>query len=141
MGALVAKYRKPMSQETLAELVSEKAGRTVRQGLISELEKGSRWGKNLDLIGSIADVLHIPPREVQQAMGLPWADDDPGEKPRSFAEIIAQDASLSKTAKEHLLDQYEMLQMVTMHQRRGEPGPHQNDDDSHGGRGRARKRA
>lgn len=141
MGALVTKYREPMSQSVLAELLSTKTGRTIRQGLISELERGQRWSKNVDLIGPLAEVLHIPPREVQQTMGLPWGEDDPEERPRSFAEIVAQDATLSRAAKEHLLNQYELLQMATLHERRGDPILHQDAEDSHTDDRHARKRA
>lgn len=117
LGSLIAKHRGPMSQGTLAELVSEKSGQRVQQYLVSEHERGNRWSKHMELIGVYADVLGIPMDEVYAAMNLPH--EEPSAAPRGFAETVAQDRSLSKAAKTHLLNQYELLQMATMHERSG----------------------
>lgn len=126
LGALIAAYRGPMSQETLADLVSAKAGTTVKQSTVSEHERGNRWSKQLDLISVYAEVLDIPAREIHEALGLPLEDDISNPQPPTFPQIIARDETLSKAAKEHLLNQYELLQMATMHQRSGKPVLHQD---------------
>jgi len=119
LGSLIRQYRGSMSQTVLAELVSEKVGRRIRQNVVSDHEHGRRWAdENMDLIGAYAEVLDIPPQEIHDAMRLPMVAAGPA--PRDFAEIVAQDRTLSKTAKEHLLAQYELLQMATEHERRGE---------------------
>lgn len=129
LGALIRKYRKPdgraiMTQETLAELVSEKAGRKVLQAQVSAHELGNRWRDDIDLIGIYGEILGIPEEEIREAIRLPLSEPEP--RPKGFAEIVAADKTLSKAAKEHLLNQYELLQMATMHQRRGEPILHQD---------------
>lgn len=136
LGALILRYRGPMSQGTLADLVSEKSGQTIKQYLVSEHERGNRWSKHMDLIGAYAAVLSIPRDELYAAMGLPHIEPT-GPAPRGFAEIVAQDKSLSKAAKEHLLNQYELLQMATMHERQGQPVLHEDRDRQQ----RRRKRA
>lgn len=115
-----------MSQGTLAELVTERAGRKVTQGLVSELERGNRWGSNIDIIGAFAAALDIPAAEVQEIIGLPVPPDDGKPAPRTFAEIVSQDSTLSKAAKSHLLNQYELLQMATQHERSGDPVLHED---------------
>lgn len=134
MGALIARYRGPMSQTTLAELISERSGRQVTQTKVSEHENGRRWNNDHDLIGVYADVLGIPLDEVYEAMDLPHVEPQPA--PRGFAETVAQDKTLSKAAKEHLLNQYELLQMATQHERSGKPVLHQDRTEA-----RARKHA
>lgn len=129
VGALIRKYREPggkrlMTQGVLAELVSEKAGRKVSQAQVSAHELGNRWRDDIDLIGVYGEVLGIPETELYEALGLPVAQ--PEARPKGFAEIVEADNTLSKAAKEHLLNQYELLQMATMHQRRGEPILHQD---------------
>lgn len=126
LGALIATYRGPMSQEALAELVSAKSGTTVKQSMVSEHERGNRWSKQLELISVYAEVLDIPPREIHEALGLPLEDDVSNPQPPTFPQIIARDETLSKAAKEHLLNQYELLQMATMHQRSGDPVLHED---------------
>ena len=119
LGALIRRYRGSMSQTVLAELVSDKVGRTVRQNVVSDHEHGRRWADdNMELIGVYADVLNIPAQEIHDAMRLPMVEAGPA--PRDFAEIVAQDRTLSKAAKEHLLAQYELLQLATEHERRGD---------------------
>lgn len=126
LGALIAKYRGPMmSQTTLAELVTERGGQTVKQALVSEHERGNRWGNHMELIGVYADVLSIPMDEVYEAMGLPHVG--PSPTPRGFAELVAQDRTLSKAAKTHLLNQYELLQMATQHERANRQHVSQDD--------------
>lgn len=134
LGALIRKYRGPMSQTTLAELVSVRAGRRVTQSRLSDHERGQRWGGDLDLLASYADVLGIPVEEMHEAVGLPKVDDD-RPRPKTFAEIVAQDKTLSKAAREHLLNQYELLQMATQHERAGQPVLH--DDQARARRKRA----
>lgn len=130
LGALIARYRGPLTQETLAEMVSEKAGITIKQATVSEHERGNRWGKQLDLVGIYADVLHIPPREIHEALGLPLDPDADHPRPPTFPELVARDETLSKAARDHLLNQYELLQMATMHQRSGDPVLHEDKAQS-----------
>ena len=127
LGALIRQYRGSMSQSVLAELVSEKAGKTIRQGMVSDHENGRRWEGNFELIKSYREVLGIPVEKIHEVLDLPVVDHGPA--PKSFPEIVAQDPTLSKAAKEHLLNQYELLQMATMHQRSGRPILHQDQDD------------
>lgn len=126
LGALIADYRGPMSQALLAELVSQESGQKMTQNVVSELERGNRWGKNIDLIGVFARVLRIPTAEVQEIIGLPVPADDGAQAPLTFAEIVSQDTTLSKAAKNHLLNQYELLQMATQHERSGDPVLHED---------------
>lgn len=119
LGDLLAEYRGPLSQATVAELASDLAERKITQGLVSELERGNRWGQNLDLIGVFAQALAIPIEEIHKIANLPVPPDDGEPRPRTFPEVVAQDPTLSKAAKEHLLNQYELLQMATMHERAG----------------------
>ena len=126
LGALIAEKRGPMRQATLAELVSEESGEHITQGTISDLERGNRWGRNLGLIGAFARVLRIPAAEVQEIIGLPVPPNDGERAPMTFAQIVSQDTTLSKAAKSHLLNQYELLQMATQHERSGDPVLHED---------------
>jgi hypothetical protein len=127
LGALIKEYRGSMSQSTLAELLSDKTGRSIRQGTVSDHENGRRWEGNFELIKSYREVLNIPVEKIHEVLDLPVVDHGPA--PKTFPEIVAQDATLSKAAKEHLLNQYELLQMATMHQRSGRPVLHQDQED------------
>lgn len=140
VGALVAERRGVMSQTTLAQLISEKAGRKVSQALVSELERGNRWGQHLDLMGPIAEVLRISAADWQEAMGLPMPPEDGGQRTSTFAEIVAKDETLSKVARNHLLNQYELLQLATERERAGKPVLHEDHTDS-AARPRGRKGA
>lgn len=135
LGALIRKYREAggMTQGALANAVSEKAGRKVGQANVSAHELGQRWESRgtgpggIDLLAAYIEVLGIPEDEWRDALGL--AVEEPDPRPKGFAEIVQSDKSLSKAAKEHLLNQYELLQMATMHQRRGEPVLRQDKTD------------
>ena len=125
LGLLIRERRGPhMSQQTLAQLVTDKAGRKVTQNLLSELERGNRWGGNVDLIGKFAEVLDIPWQEVSEIIGYTPPPDDGAPRQRTFAEIVSHDRTLSKAARNHLLNQYELLQMATQHERSGQPVLH-----------------
>jgi hypothetical protein len=125
LGTLIRKYRGDMPQVVLAELVSEASGRKVRQNHVSDHEHGRRWAADFDLMHAYAEVLHIPVRELHDAVGIPKEDEEE-PRPRTFAEIVSQDETLSKVAKNHLLNQYELLQMATEHERAGKPVLHED---------------
>lgn len=111
LGALVKKYRGPMTQTAVAELLSRHLGEPVRQGIVSDHEKGNRWSDEKWQRAYI-DVLHIPEDEMIAALGYTM----PGiERPKTFREIVEADPSLSKAAKEHLINQYGLLQLASRH--------------------------
>jgi transcriptional regulator with XRE-family HTH domain len=135
LGALIRKYRKAagLTQDELAVLMSERTGLEVPQPQISAHELGNRWESRggslggMELLSTYIEVLSIPEREWHEAMGMPMPEEPESEsRPKGFAEMVQADQTLSKAAKEHLLNQYELLQMATMHQRRGEPVLHQD---------------
>lgn len=136
LGALIKRYRGPMSQETLANLVSDRSGEKVAQWRVSAHENGERWKNSVHLIKYYGEALGIPVRELYEAIDLPLIEDGP--KPKTFAEIVAGDKTLSKAAKEHLLNQYELLQMASDYERAGKPVLHRERDEDHAPR---RKRA
>lgn len=117
LGELIEKYRGTMSQATVAQLLSDRLGRTVSQATVSAHENGQRWGDNPELIGAYAAVLGIPTVVMQRTIGLP-APDDNGNPPlmtTTLREIVEADPTLSDAAKEHLVKQYGLLQAASAH--------------------------
>jgi hypothetical protein len=109
LGALVRKYRAASSQEAVAEMLSRHLGEKVRQNMVSLHEKGERWHDPKWRHAYIA-VLGIPQDEMVQAEGYSL----PGrEGPKTFREIVLSDPTLSKAAKEHLVNQYGLLQLAS----------------------------
>lgn len=115
LGELIVKYRGTMTQTTVAQLLSDYLGRSIKQTSVSAHENGQRWGDNPDLIGAYAAVLNIPIEVMQRTIGLP-AVDDQAEAP-TFATIVSSDPTLSVAAKEHLISQYGLLQSASAHER------------------------
>lgn len=119
LGMLVRKYRKEagMTQAMLAAAMTDQTKYKLSQPEVSEHERGSRW--EIGLLSAYVRVLGIPDNEWRAALDMPIAE--PEARPKGFAEIVAQDRSLSKAARDHLLNQYELLQMATQHERGGHP--------------------
>lgn len=117
LGELVRKYRGGMSQTTVADLVSREleGDQTVTQGQVSDHESGRRWSGNPDLPGAYGRALNIPQDELYTALGLP--PPSAATKALTFAEIVERDPTLSKAAKDHLLNQYGLLQAASAHER------------------------
>lgn len=113
LGGLVKTYRerRGLSQATVAELVSRETETVVNQNIISELERGRRWAKRPELPVAFARVLGIPRAEVQEAMGL--GSDEMPSRPPTFAEVVETDDTLSRAAKDHLINQYGLLQLAS----------------------------
>lgn len=118
LGALVRKYRGTLTQAAVAELVSHEIGERVTQGMVSDHENGRRWRNNSDLPGAYARALRIPQAEVIAALGFSSSEDEP---PQTFAQIVRNDPTLSRAAKEHLLNQYHLLQLASAQERAGHP--------------------
>ena len=120
LGGLVKKYRdlRGLSQATVAELLSRELDESVAQNIVSENEKGRRWSRK-GLPAAYRRILGIPVAEMQAAMGLP---DEGDQVAPTFAEIVESDPTLSRAAKDHLINQYGLLQLAsqaTMKQTKG----------------------
>lgn len=117
-GELVSKYREltGMTQEAIAYALSDVLNRPIRQGQVSDHLKGLRW-RDPDLPGAYVKVLGIPAAEMAAAMGYPV---DRAPKKWTIKDVVKADPTLSAAAKRHLLNQYELLQMATQHERAGE---------------------
>lgn len=119
LGALIEEYRGAMTQGTVAQLLSDYLGRNISQNTVSAHINGQRWGDNPDLIGAYAAVLNIPVAVMHRTIGLPLSDDpgSPPPPPPTFKSIVEADPSLSAAAKEHLVNQYGLLQAASAHER------------------------
>jgi len=122
LGALIKRYRDRagLTQAAVAELLSRELGETVRQTWISELESGRRWAKTeVELYGAFVRVLKIPQGEFQAVV---FGSPDPGAPaPRTWREVIEDDPTLSDAAKEHLINQYGLLQLASAQERATRP--------------------
>ena len=124
LGALIRKYREDagLKQAPVAELLSREIGRPIHQSFLSELERGRRWSAiESDIYGAFVRVLNIPEDQmVETAMHISRAGSD---LPKSWREVIEEDPSLSTAAKEHLINQYGLLQAASAHERNTRPAP------------------
>lgn len=113
LGGLVKRYRemRGFSQAAVAEMLTRETGETVNQNIVSENERGRRWTKRPGFPAAYARALGIPRQEIQAAMGLP--DEGRTEHVPTFAEIVQADETLSRAAKEHLINQYGLLQLAS----------------------------
>ena len=129
VGALIKRYREAsgLLQASVAELLSAEVGRHIHQSLVSKNEKGQGWQKRgdgvdaPDLMRAYCAVLSIPQDEMIEALGFHVAQEDRDHSPPSIADVIQADPSLSKAAKEHLVNQYRLLQLASREERRGRP--------------------
>lgn len=127
LGRLVQKYRKMRGLDTqaaLAHLISQELGHDVNQSKVSDNENGKAWADKTVGVGGLINayrrVLNIPIPELNAAIyGVELEDPPP---PRDFAEMVEADPSLSKAAKEHLVNQYGLLQLASK-QERGKGNP------------------
>lgn len=118
LAELVGRYRRRahLTQEAVAARLSDVLGRRVQQSQVSDNEKGARWS-DPDLPGAYVRALDIPADEMMAATGYP--KQPKGPRPATLADIVKNDPSLSSAAKKHLLQQYELLQMASAHERSG----------------------
>lgn len=118
VGQLVRRYREErgMVQAEVAAQVAPRLGRNFTQGMVSKLEAGAGWSDNPELLGVFTDILAIPQDEMVAALGFSV----PGEKahPTSLVDVVAQDSSLSDAAKTHLINQYGLLQLASLQERK-----------------------
>lgn len=120
VGALVRKYRGPMLQASVAELLTQALGQSVTQGMVSKFEKGQGWSKRgPELWHAFCEVLSIPQDEMVAALGFSLPGRPKGAP--SLVDLVAKDPTLSKAAKDHLMNQYKLLQMASAQERAGHP--------------------
>lgn len=115
LGALVKNARKAagLTQPQMAALLAAELGEQFTQGMVSENEGGKGWGARPRLPAAYGRILNIS-TEVQAALGLPDLGDSP---PETFADKVLADPSLDDAAKQHLIQQYALLQAATRHHR------------------------
>jgi transcriptional regulator with XRE-family HTH domain len=134
LASLVGKYRRQagLTQEAVAARLSDVLGRRVQQSQVSDNEKGSRWS-DPDLPGAYVRALDIPADEMMAATGYPKPSTT-GPRPITLAELVKNDPTLSPTAKKHLMQQYELLQLASQVERSKAPTSRGSGRSAAGGR-------
>lgn len=122
-GSLVKRYmeRGGWIQEVVAHEMSQNLGRRINQNQVSNHVNGRSWGNDPgELARAYCDVLGIPIEEMQAAWGL--ADEKKkGPRPMTLADVVKADKGLTKSAKQHLLKQYELLLLASQVERHDPP--------------------
>lgn len=120
VGALIRRYREErgLLQESVAVLMSERLGREFRQNLVSKHERGDNWRSRdydaFELMRVYCEVLGIPQNEMIAAMGFPSAlGGPPPPGAPTLTDFIERDPTLSQAAKDHLVNQYGLLQLAS----------------------------
>lgn len=118
LGILIRTARKTLGlkQIDVAELVSTDTGRRVTQGMVSDHENG-KWAKgNIeDFVGGYGRALRIPQEQLRDVLGhAPVGGSSPLP---SFEELVKADPSLDDRSKDHLINQYALLQAASRHNR------------------------
>lgn len=108
-----------MTQVEVADAVSLITGRTLKQGKVSEHERGI-WGRGAieDFAGAYGRVLGIPQERIVAVLGY----DVPGgggaaERVPTFEELVRNDPALDEESKSHLINQYGLLRAASAHNR------------------------
>lgn len=120
VGALIRRYREEQNllQESVAVLMSERLGREFRQNLVSKHERGDNWRSReydaFELMRVYCEVLGIPQEEMLAAIGFTHPPAS-GPEAKTLADMIERDPTLSKAAKDHLVNQYGLLQLASKH--------------------------
>lgn len=122
-GELIQRYQGGLTQTAVAELVNgalkaEKKTARITQGMVSSHRKGQKL--SLELCRAYVVALNIPEREMIAALGYPSAMTG-GKTPGTLEEFIERDPTLSKAAKEHLINQYGLLRLASAQERAGKP--------------------
>lgn len=128
VGALVKRYREArgLLQASVAELLSGELGRHVHQSLVSKNEKGQGWQKRgegvdaPDLMRAYCQVLGIPEVDMVEALGFHVRSEAHPREP-TLGDLIEADTTLSRDAKDHLINQYRLLRLATQQERKGRP--------------------
>lgn len=131
-GELADRYRRQanVTQVFIAHELSQELGRKIDQTTVSKHLRGQAW--TFDLVPAYAKILGIPSEEMAAAWGLDIGSRRP--RPTTLADVVNGDPTLSKAAKQHLLQQYELLQLASREERKGRPALPES-------KGRSRKRA
>lgn len=122
LGALIRNARNALglTQDEVVELVSVAADKRISQNKVSEHERG-RWGKGAieDYAAAYAHALRIPEEQMREVLGYT----PPGGGPAlpTFEEQVRADPTLDDRSKEHLINQYALLQAASRHNRAHPP--------------------
>jgi len=135
VGALIARHRKALGlhQDSVAVMLSDRLGREIRQNLVSKHERGSNWRSReydpFELMRAYCEVLNIPENLMLATLGFPSAlqggEAEPAQEPAqepTLADVIEKDPTLTRAAKDHLINQYGLLlQLASVQERSGKP--------------------
>lgn len=118
LGHLIRDARRALglNQEDVAEMVSVDAERRLTQGKVSDHENG-RWQRGAieDFVGSYGRVLRISEERLKEVLGFIPPGSTP--TPPTFEELVRSDPSLDERSKDHLINQYGLLQAASRHHR------------------------
>jgi transcriptional regulator with XRE-family HTH domain len=105
------RLERQLTQVEVAAILSRCLGGRIGQSQVSDNEKGARWS-DPDLPGAYLEALGVPIDDMLAACGYPpqLAGDTPTP---SMQELIRGDRTLNQAAKQHLLDEYEFLQVAS----------------------------
>lgn len=118
LGSLIknARLGLGLTQGEVAELVSVAASKSISQPKVSEHENGD-WGKGAieDYAAAYGHALRIPEEQMRAVLGFT----PPGAIPAlpTFEEMVRADSSLDEKSKEHIINQYGLLQAASRHNR------------------------
>lgn len=110
-AALLRQYKGDWKQVPLA------AELKIAQSTVSTHMKTGE-GLDPDVMHRYMDLFGIPLDEVLAALGYPVSGQR--SKPATVQEIVKADPSLSEAAKTHFLNQYQLLRLATLEERRGQ---------------------
>jgi transcriptional regulator with XRE-family HTH domain len=118
LGSLIRNARKALgfTQDDVARLVSVAADRPLTQGKVSEHENG-RWqqGSIENFAAAYSHALRIPEETMRETLGFTPPGAQP--PPPSFEELVRADPTLDEPSKDHIINQYALLQAATRHNR------------------------
>lgn len=118
LGILIRNARRALglTQDELAEMVAVATDRRLTQGKVSEHERG-QWGKGAieDFAAAYAHALRIPEEQMRGVLGYTPVGATLGLP--TFEEHVRADPTLDDRSKDHLINQYALLQAASRHNR------------------------
>ena len=118
LGSLIKNARRGLrlTQDEVVELVSVAANKRITQGKVSDHENG-KWGKGAieDYAAAYGHALRIPEEQMRAVLGYT----PPGAIPTlpTFEETVRADPTLDEKSKDHIINQYGLLQAASRHNR------------------------
>ena len=118
LGSLIKNARDALglTQDDVAKTVSTATGRRLTQGKVSEHERGI-WGRGAieDFAAAYGHALRISQEQMREVLTFT----PPGTIPSlpSFEEMVRADPTLDERSKDHIINQYGLLQAASRHNR------------------------